>query len=1489
MTKKIFAMFLAVLMVVSLLPTSVFAADATCPGKGKDHTLSNCEHTAVKVTEPTCGAQGYTTYVCNKCGDTFVADFVAATGEHNWEVKDIAPTCTEPGYIGAKVCADCGKTEGGEKVDALGKIDEDGNTLYAHVFGNWSTLADCTKGGTITRTCELCGHVEEKKIDKVAAHVFGEWKLTTPATAEANGEATHKCNNCDTTETIVVYYDHDHNESTMRWVEQVNETCTAAGVKGHWVCRVCGQMFVKTENVYTITTAYGVQIGALAENKTYGYLPAAGDDNGLWTITAVDGGYTIQDCYGRYLYMTGTYNSFNVSATRKTGDVWTLTENSDGTCTIKNVAKDKVMAYAWEYKTVGAYAADNAAKNLHDTAFKLSQYVSVKAEDLVIKSGHDELAEKLNCKVINTVCIDCGNVVQLPKIEHKFENWTIPDDADATCVADGYKISVCSVCGIAKDLQTIPAKGHLTATVTVPATCGQYGYTYTYCMRSDCSVGTKVASKVVDGVTYDLSGNSVLSTPVDGATIYLVNTHEGTMYYLNSVSALGCDLYTAEEIEEYYEEALAITLEAVEGGWLLKLVGEYVTQYICINNRNQPHTNCYSADEATVWTWNAELSTFVALGSDGKTQYCFSADYSGWATASLVKVTDKNVDPLIASIANNDGVYLLDFKVDKDAGYDANNHVWISAGRTEATCLTTGMEVFYCANNCGTNNKTVVLEKAEHTWVNDEGADAYKAPTCTENGYQKQHCSVEGCTATRTNVLDAKGHTLATGFDTSKGEYVYNPKNNAKKFTHAATCTDTLGYDFYYCQICGEVNKTNYTGWTSVGKIWKKGDTGVKFTDKEHVTIAGHGTLTYTGEVAGTCSKVGYYTYKCANCSETVRVQSYWTNEAGKEFLTGSHNWDCGDAAATCETAGKWYNLKCESCGKLRDETLEEGKLVEIPALGHTVSTSNSHYVLDHSSANEHNPEYYCAVCKKVLFDGTKINTNIDWTKVNCTSANYQLYLCACGEYHIRSWVGNFGHNYVKKSDKDLASDTEHKNQAAACTAAGWTWLYCTECGHWEKDPIAQLKHKNAAGVEFTLDCSNHDLDDVYCVLCKVDYAKNSEGKVDRDVNFGHNWSELKYVDAICGDLPYTYRVCSVCYETDKAVEYDKTEWGNDVVFTLGGHTPINGQSGSLRIDRVYQNVYCIKYEWNENNELYGSGHNIYGEFIAYTAPTYTSKGYAKFVCADCGETVEMELDALSGLSFDLDIVNGTDNSDNFYYGSLVEVTVSAESFNTGLYNFKSSLIYNSASFQYVGYEALNNNFDFRVTNPGKEGVADGEITITGAAAGEKKDVVISEKTPMIKLYFRVSIDERWINWLVEEEEYKLSEAKTEYAEAVEWLLANSTSAIFRFVPGEVYNAENKAVNVDTASKNLSETIGVSAFMDVDDNGYFGLNDLGLGIDLITEGKYSVALDINQDGELTLEDVNLAYNYLAGNYTYKEILKMCLSEAETNILFPEAK
>lgn len=104
----------------------------------------------------------------------------------------------------------------------------------------------------------------------------------------------------------------------------------------------------------------------LSATYNYGYLPVneagtaalvgATDLLNGFTLTETNGGYTIQDAYGRYLYMKDNFDSFNVSADRQEGDVWTVEPQADGTVKITNVLKGKYIQYRASHNSYGAYA-----------------------------------------------------------------------------------------------------------------------------------------------------------------------------------------------------------------------------------------------------------------------------------------------------------------------------------------------------------------------------------------------------------------------------------------------------------------------------------------------------------------------------------------------------------------------------------------------------------------------------------------------------------------------------------------------------------------------------------------------------------------------------------------------------------------------------------------------------------------------------------------------------------------------------------------------------------------------------------------------------------------------------------------------------------------------------------------------------------------------------------------------------------------------------
>lgn len=104
-----------------------------------------------------------------------------------------------------------------------------------------------------------------------------------------------------------------------------------------------------------ITSTYGyLYVESVKEEN--GVIELSEDNTNAFTIEATDGGYTIKQNNGKYLYQKGSYNSFNVSDTSTEGDVWTIDANADGTFRITNVSVNKYVQYSVNYESFGSYA-----------------------------------------------------------------------------------------------------------------------------------------------------------------------------------------------------------------------------------------------------------------------------------------------------------------------------------------------------------------------------------------------------------------------------------------------------------------------------------------------------------------------------------------------------------------------------------------------------------------------------------------------------------------------------------------------------------------------------------------------------------------------------------------------------------------------------------------------------------------------------------------------------------------------------------------------------------------------------------------------------------------------------------------------------------------------------------------------------------------------------------------------------------------------------
>ena len=127
---------------------------------------------------------------------------------------------------------------------------------------------------------------------------------------------------------------------------------------------------VIADGEYYIEVSAGV-VTPLPADKKYGYLNVAekSADN-AFTFKFTEGkGYTICGTDGRYLYQTGTYNSFNVSTDPTEGQYWTIIPQADGTVKIQNPSVNKWWQYSTSYKSFGSYDTVQSGSELPKLVF----------------------------------------------------------------------------------------------------------------------------------------------------------------------------------------------------------------------------------------------------------------------------------------------------------------------------------------------------------------------------------------------------------------------------------------------------------------------------------------------------------------------------------------------------------------------------------------------------------------------------------------------------------------------------------------------------------------------------------------------------------------------------------------------------------------------------------------------------------------------------------------------------------------------------------------------------------------------------------------------------------------------------------------------------------------------------------------------------------------------------------------------------------------
>ena len=297
------------------------------------------------------------------------------------------------------------------------------STVCIHQWndGEVTTPAACETEGVMTYTCTLCGETKEESISALE-HIY-ESVITSPTT-ESQGYTTHTCTLCGDTYT----------DSYINPLVEIES------------------------GTYVFHTAEGSALTAVDEAKTYGYLSAtavtvtdgvvSGHSNqNIFKVTAIgDGSYTIQDTYNRYLYMTGSFNSFNVAAEQPAeGAAWAFSTAGDGVYYITNMATAKTVGLGLKsdgtyYDTYGAYADETSGSSVALILTAVNPCAHTNTSTTTVDA---------TCTApgaVTETCGDCGEIIsetEIPAIGHDFQDGICANcgKVDPSTIGDRYYIA----------------------------------------------------------------------------------------------------------------------------------------------------------------------------------------------------------------------------------------------------------------------------------------------------------------------------------------------------------------------------------------------------------------------------------------------------------------------------------------------------------------------------------------------------------------------------------------------------------------------------------------------------------------------------------------------------------------------------------------------------------------------------------------------------------------------------------------------------------------------------------------------------------------------------------------------------------------------------------------------------------------------------------------------------------------------------------------
>ena len=922
------------------------------------------------------------------------------------------------------------------------------------------------------------------------------------------------------------------------------------------------------------------------------------------------------------------------------------------------------------------------------------------------KSGEEGVADPDAHEFVNGVCL-CG--AEEPKAcEHDF---VIVRELKATCIEGGYVWTECSMCGLEKNYETDPATGEHGETYLniIESTCAKAGVKQTVCKICDTVLDEEKLPLSTEHVIYN-GGCLVCGAEMpacehtatytftvmpncsqDGSITVICKDCEETI----SVEVLPmndehtfhegrCLLCGAEEptpeCKHEYEIVKELKPTCEEAGYV------WTKCSLCGNEKN------YESDDALGHDFSVEVA--------GKAATCEEEGYSGHAICSRCDATQGKL--VIAPKGH-------DFSVEvapkaptcEEEGYGAHvqcsrcdetkgkfviapkGHDMVKIPAKEATCEEEGYGDHVECSVCKKTEGKFVIAPKGHDFVEEV---AGKAPTCTEEGYSG-HAVCSRCDATQGRLTIAPlghdfsievapkaptceeegygAHVKCSRCDATQGKLVVAPKGHdlVKVPEKEATCEEE-GYSVHAeCTVCGKtVGKLVIApkGHEFSIEVAPKAPTCTEEGYGAHVKCGrcdatkgklvvapkGHDFSVEVAPKAPTCTEPGYGSHaKCSRCDETK----------GKLFVAPTgHNYVLDKVAPTCTEDGKEFSI-CTECKDVLPFS------AVIPAIGH---------------------EFVDGICERCEFECDHANGVEKFTAPTCTDYGSHSFYCEDCNFEKFEWLDPMKHSYIY----DLQVE-------ATCDKDGLIWGKCEVCGDFQEIVVPAMGHKWVDGVcdRCEAKCEEHKWEDGVCAICATKCEHDMRGELSSckeptcvedgfkghkcaicgfeefyDVPaMGHEWAdgvcarcevECEHIwageqsdckEPTCVEDGFKGHKCETC-----GVEkfYDVPALGHDFV---DGVCTRCGETDGCKHEWIGATCTVAK-TCMICGEVEGEamGH-LWGEWFWLQVPTCVADGIQSRVCEDCGESEAVEI-LTNGHAYEDVITDATCTAD----GSIVSTCV---------------------------------------------------------------------------------------------------------------------------------------------------------------------------------------------------------------------------------------